>query len=238
MIRIYKSNLVHKCTSTKIIVALMLFIFVFFAYSQENMDNWEYKVISIMTSNEFPEVAILDNVKDIKETNMHIETMQNMLNRYGNNGWELINIFPGYMDSKELIFIRKQVMINIEKSGGLLVFTRWVDYNGDEIVTTNEMYGIGQKIFYYNEDIINIYFKPPENSNDGEVVFQSWSEKGRLLGETKRNVMNGSSVTYNTNYKNVANGDFMDKIGLSGVGGYKIIAMFNGIEYKSEIKIK
>jgi len=239
MLNFVRSPIISRSIENKILIILMLFISGCFTYSQENVINWEYKVITILTNEKFPEVGIIDNTKSLNESNIHIATMQNMLNKYGINGWKLINIFPSsYLDTKEFILVRQQATVDIDQKGGLLVFTNWVDYNGDGKVTTNEMYGIGQKIFYYNEDIINLYFKPPENCNSGEVIFQSWTENGKKIGETKKSLANGSSATYYTNYRNIVNGDFMDNIGISGVGSYKIIALFNGIEYKIEITIQ
>ncbi len=129
--------------------------------------------------------------------------------------------------------------INVSMPRGLLVFKDYIDRNKDSIISDDEFIGLEQRIFDLKIETICAYFRSPFGDSKQEVIFQSKTNDGKLIGETKRLLDGMYFVIYSTG-PNVdpSAGDFMDKLGEAGPGKYQILAIFMGVTYLADIIIK
>jgi len=99
-----------------------------------------------------------------------------------------------------------------------------IDLNKDRFVEENEIFGLNKKIYDLDKEIITMCFY---NEKRGKFRFSSFTQDGRLIGETEREVLDDTKglICYFTEPNGPTGGDFMDNLRGAGPGDYRIIAV-------------
>ncbi|MCK4553178.1 hypothetical protein KAT80_03160 [Candidatus Pacearchaeota archaeon] len=108
----------------------------------------------------------------------------------------------------------------------------YVDINQDKILSKEEYFGLGKKVFDLSQERFSVIFR---NCNyTGKVIFKSWTNTGEFVGETEILCQKQFKVYGRTTGPEAVGNDmdFMDKIKIHGPGNYRITATLeNGKTY-------
>jgi len=118
---------------------------------------------------------------------------------------------------------------------GLFTCNRWVDLDNNGKVKESELFGLGKKIFNLNNEEMQIRFY---NDYEGNVLFRSWTDSGKLIGETKMYKHYNKIPGRVTGPNGPLRGDFVDNLKGAGPGNYVItVNIEDGRTYRLDIKI-
>jgi hypothetical protein len=131
-----------------------------------------------------------------------------------------------------------KVAKNSEKAfpQGLSIFNNNKDTNNDGYISKDELLGYGRTVFNLEKESLVLAFYLPDSS--GDLILQTWSDSGTLIGETKTQLNMNLITFYNTGPGAVVpNGDFLDKLKAAGAGKYRIDVILDGKTYSQDIEI-
>lgn len=102
----------------------------------------------------------------------------------------------------------------------IITFNKYVDLNNDGKFQKEEFFGLGKKVFDLNKEELNLV--TIKKGYSGKFVFRSWTDSGKLLGETQQQYSPNRVPLFRTGPGYPNQGDFLDNLKGAGPGNYKI----------------
>jgi len=119
---------------------------------------------------------------------------------------------------------------------GLFTYNKWIDYNNNGIVGTQELEGLNKRTFNLDKEDMNVFLYTPGKA--GNVIYRSFNDKKEIVGESVFFYPNVKGHRIGPQTKSRSPPDFMDIVKENGPGNYKITATFEDeTEYAVDIKI-
>ena len=154
-----------------------------------------------------------------------------VLNLYGPDTYststERIQIIEGNKQTREASIWEenyKKSMVSNSTPTGIFFWSSWNDENGDGKYDANEFTGLNKQFYSLGRDSIHVGINFPQKS--GELILQSWTKQGKLLGTTTLNYQQVFTRWTWPGSDPYQFADFMDMIKISGPGEYKITVSF------------
>ena len=143
----------------------------------------------------------------------------------------------GNSTTKEISNLEKEYRKRISYSTpkGIFFWSSWSDLNGDGRRDSIEFRGLNKSAYSLSRDTLYVSMNFPEEY--GEIIIQSWTKDGRLVGTTTYNFQ-FLSAWIGPDSKPDYRSDFIDMVKINGVGEYKIkVSFVEGGTYEQKLVI-
>lgn len=181
--------------------------------------------------------SISSNELPIGTYTVNAKLLNSSSQTYASNN-TILNIKEGNSSTREISNWEKSVKEKINNSTpkGIFFYNSWDDLNNNNMYDYNEFSGLNKSSYNLSTEVMKIGINYPNKS--GEIIIQSWTKDGELLGTTTNNYQRVSGHWAGKGGNPYTSMDFIDMIQIRGAGEYKISVTFiEGGTYEQELII-